>query len=138
MASQQATERPKKPRANHARRSKRIRRPSAGHVATSRVRTYETEKAFLDAVVELATLCQWLVYHTYDSRRSQAGFPDLVLVKKKQLIFAELKTNKGRLRPEQREWLDMLGLMADDCTNVGFYLWRPSDWDTIEKLLTGQ
>ena len=107
-------------------------------MATSRVRTYETEKAFLDAVVELATLCQWLVYHTYDSRRSQAGFPDLVLVKKKQLIFAELKTNKGRLRPEQREWLDMIGLMADDCTNVGIYLWRPSDWDTIEKLLTGQ
>ena len=37
----------------------------------------ETEKGFQAAVVELARLRGWLVYHTYDSRRSAKGFPDL-------------------------------------------------------------
>ena len=40
---------------------------------------FVTEKAFQTAVVELAELCGWKVYHTYDSRRSAPGFPDLVL-----------------------------------------------------------
>ena len=99
-------------------------------MATSRVRTYETEKAFLDAVVELATLCQWLGDHTYDSRRSQAGFPDLVLVKKKQLIFAELKTPKGKLSDSQITWLEALGGV-----DIESYIWRYEDVDRILEIL---
>ena len=40
-----------------------------------------TEAQFQEAVVQLARLTGWLVYHTFDSRRSQAGYPDLTLLK---------------------------------------------------------
>lgn len=91
-----------------------------------------TEKDFLAGVLELATLAGWLVYHTYDSRRSQAGFPDIALVKNQRMIFVELKTNTGRVRAAQQTWLDALGQIP--CVDV--YLWRPRDWDEIEAILT--
>jgi len=90
-----------------------------------------TEKEFLQQVRELASLCGWLVYHTYDSRRSPEGFPDLVLVRGDKVIFAELKSEKGRVRPEQRMWLDALEKVrrSEAC------LWRPNDWDRIVEVL---
>jgi len=90
-----------------------------------------TEKELLQQVRELASLCGWLVYHTYDSRRSPEGFPDLVLVRGDKVIFAELKSEKGRMSPEQRMWLDALEKVrrAETC------LWRPSDWDRIVEVL---
>jgi hypothetical protein len=35
----------------------------------------ESEKGFLQAVIDLATLLGWRVYHTHDSRHSQEGWP---------------------------------------------------------------
>ncbi len=58
----------------------------------------------------------------YDSRRSPKGWPDMVLSGKKGLLFRELKTEKGRLTPEQKDWL--LALERHGC-NTG--IWRPSD-----------
>ena len=95
------------------------------------------EADFLRAVTDLATLTHWLCYHTYDSRRSQAGFPDLVLVREDKLIFAELKTNRGRVKPAQREWLNILSSLACDQARMSVYLWRPRDWDGIVEILTG-
>ena len=95
------------------------------------------EDDFLAAVTELATLAGWLVYHTYDSRRSQAGFPDLVLARADKLIFAELKTAKGVIRAAQVTWLDTLGTVAHNQPDVEVYLWRPQDWAGIEKILLG-
>ena len=95
------------------------------------------EADFLRAVTDLATLTHWLCYHTYDSRRSQAGFPDLVLARGEHLIFAELKTNRGRVRPAQREWLDVLSNLAEGQARISVYLWRPRDWDGIVEILTG-
>ena len=90
-----------------------------------------SEKDFLEQVRELARYEGWLSYHTYRSTRSEPGFPDLVLVRPPRLIFAELKTEKGRVTPAQRLWLDVLGR----CNEVEAHLWRPSDWDQIvEKL----
>ena len=137
MASQQASERPKKPRADHAVRRQRIRREKAIKMDAGRIHLNVREDDFLAAVIELATLCHWLVYHTYDSRRSQAGFPDLVLVKPDKLIFAELKTTKGAIRPAQRKWLDTLATMAIEQSQVEIYLWRPDDWDGIVKIIAG-
>ena len=82
------------------------------------------ERAFQEAVLQLARLHGWLAYHTHDSRRSQAGFPDLVLVRGQRVVFAELKSAKGRVRPAQRVWLDRL-----EAAGAETYLWRPSDWD---------
>ena len=55
-----------------------------------------TEKELQAAVVELAGYLKWRCYHTYDSRRSNAGFPDLTMVRYGRLIFAELKSEKGK------------------------------------------
>ena len=49
-------------------------------------------------------------YHTFDSNSRQAkGFPDLCLVRGKRLIFAELKTDTGKLTADQEAWLIALG-----------------------------
>ena len=90
-----------------------------------------SEKHFLLQVRELARLENWLSYHTYRSTKSEPGFPDLVLVRPPRVIFAELKTEKGRVTPAQRLWLDVLGRSNE----VETYLWRPSDWDRIVKTL---
>ncbi|MGH2878933.1 MAG: VRR-NUC domain-containing protein [Solirubrobacteraceae bacterium] len=90
----------------------------------------QTEKQFQTAVVEYAELNGWLVYHTYDSRRSNPGFPDLVMARGYRLVFAELKSEKGRESRAQTEWLDALGRATPEV-----WLWRPSDWPEIEGVL---
>lgn len=82
------------------------------------------EAALQAQVARMARALGWLTYHTHDSRRSDAGFPDLVLVNARQgrLLFRELKTVKGRLRPEQQLWLEALGAAGFDAG-----VWRPGD-----------
>ncbi|MCU1488930.1 MAG: hypothetical protein JWM85_335 [Acidimicrobiaceae bacterium] len=93
----------------------------------------QSEAQFEAAVVEFAKLCGWKVFHPFDSRRSEPGFPDLTLVRAGRLIFAELKSDKGRVKPEQQAWLDALdGLRL---VAVKVYVWRPSLWPEIETVL---
>src|SRR5689334_7845732 len=66
----------------------------------------ESEDKFQTKVLELARIYHWKTYHTYDSQRSTAGFPDLVLVRPPRLIFAELKSAGGNLTVAQKEWLE--------------------------------
>lgn len=93
----------------------------------------ETEKSFQNTVVQYAKLMGWLVYHTYDSRRSESGFPDLVLVRDGEIIFAELKTNKGKVSESQVKWLDELQKCSSD--NVSVMVFRPSDWEQVKGTL---
>lgn len=79
------------------------------------------EKELQAQVIEMGKAHRWMVYFTHDSRRSPGGFPDLVLVRKDRLVFAELKTMKGRFRPGQWEWLNCLDNHAE------VYVWRPID-----------
>ena len=111
-----------------------------------------TEAQFQRSVIELAQINGWRVFHARKAQNGKgawrtpvaadgAGFPDLVLVKDGRLVFAELKTDTGRLRPEQKQWLDELSLVGIDsagCHECGgaqsFYdtvIWRPKDWDDI-------
>lgn len=86
-----------------------------------------TEAELQAAIIEAARWTRWLVYHTHDSRRSQAGFPDLILLhpRSSTLVVAELKSTKGRITPEQRAWLDAFA--AIPCCRVRVY--RPCDLD---------
>lgn len=105
------------------------------------------EAVFQAQVVQLAGFYGWLIYHTHDSRRSQPGFPDLVLVRGAELLFVELKTASGRVRPEQQMWLDALRVVqeavaitaaaAADLPPVAVesLLWRPADWDALHARL---
>jgi VRR-NUC domain len=88
------------------------------------------ERHFQLAVIELATHCRWRVFHVHDARRSNPGWPDLTLARGTRLVFAELKTAKGRVRAEQREWLDAL-----EVAGVQVFVWRPSDWPAIRDAL---
>lgn len=90
-----------------------------------------TEKQFMAAVLEMARLHKWRCYHAFDSRRSEPGFPDLVLVRDGRIIFAELKTATGRLTDEQSEWIDAL----EACPGVEVRVWRPDALKWIEATL---
>jgi hypothetical protein len=92
----------------------------------------ESEKEFQEKVIRSAHLLGWKHYHTHDSRRSPEGFPDLLLVKVPKLIFAELKSEKGKPTPAQTGWLTLLKLCHQEV-----FLWRPSDWDDILMTLKG-
>jgi hypothetical protein len=84
-----------------------------------------TEEQFQTAVLELAQLSGYGVrYHNPDSRRSQAGFPDLVLgsSSRRRVLFRELKTDAGKLRPAQIVCLEILTLAGLDAA-----VWRPED-----------
>lgn len=91
------------------------------------------EKEFQSNVTEL---CKWRRlnwYHTHDSRRSPSGFPDLVIVGPGGCIFAELKSEKGKVTPTQQTWIDSLNNAGQRAE-----VWRPSDWpyivDTLAEL----
>ena len=70
-------------------------------------------------------------YHTYRSRRSEPGFPDVVIVSRPKVIFAELKAETGVVSLAQQSWLDALG----GCNKIETYLWRPDDWPEIAMAL---
>ncbi len=97
-----------------------------------------TETELQQKITDRAELLGWLVYHTYDSRRSAPGFPDLVLARKGRVLFVEVKSEKGRLSRAQAKWLRALGIGKPsipclDCHEV--YVWRPSDMAEIEDVL---
>ncbi|GAB6937094.1 VRR-NUC domain-containing protein [Isoptericola variabilis] len=96
----------------------------------------EMKESALQARVEgLARELGYVTYHTFDSRRSQPGFPDLVLVsaRRGRLLVAELKTVRGRLSTAQTQWLaEFRG------AGVEAHVWRPADLldGTILTVLT--
>lgn len=136
--------------------------PSRGRSAARKPRIYEqivSEKVFQAHVIQVARLNGFrapmedplqppldLILHIFDSRKSQGvGFPDLVFCKPGEvneegetispgrLILSELKSEKGRLRPEQKLWLKALKTVPG--TEV--YVWRPSDFEDIKQILGG-
>jgi len=97
-----------------------------------------TEAEFQSAVIEVARLRGWLVMHQRPAQirpgrwataiQGDAGFPDLVLARPRagELIFAELKREKGRVSVMQKVWLRTLAAAGAEA-----YLWYPSDMPEI-------
>lgn len=104
-----------------------------------------TETELQDAVIELAQRLGYLVHHDRPARdrdgnwsthiQGDAGFPDLVLVHKTThtVIFAELKSIRGKASDDQLEWL--LALPQKDANprlpiigETSSYLWDPIHW----------
>lgn len=92
----------------------------------------QTEKAFQAQVVALARTLGYSCYHTFDSRHSAAGFPDLAVWRPGRFILAELKTDAGKLTPPQAGTI-----MELDAAGVEAYVWRPRDWAGIVEILQG-
>lgn len=90
-----------------------------------------SEREFMAQVVAFAKLHGWKVYHTHDSRRSESGFPDLVMVRRGEILFAELKVGKGK--PTDAQWAWLCDLRE---AHAQAWVWRPEHWQTIEGLLS--
>jgi hypothetical protein len=100
-----------------------------------------SEQMLLDAVIDLGHLFGWRIAHFRPAMTKHGwrtpvaadgkGWPDLTLTRGDRLIFAELKSAKGRLTEEQQEWLRALQNAAE------VHVWRPSDWSdgSIERVL---
>lgn len=99
-----------------------------------------SEAQFQRRVIRMAKRNGWLVFHPKRARLpngvwvtafiGDAGFPDLVLVRPPQVIFAELKGSSGTVSPQQERWLNALR----GCP-VEVYVWRPEELDFIRRVL---
>lgn len=101
----------------------------------------QNERQFMDNIIRFAHLRGWRLVHQRPARLADgswrtaicghAGYPDITMVRDGVLIFAELKTDKGKLSGEQKDWIRDLERVQGIIVRV----WRPSDWPEIEKLL---
>jgi hypothetical protein len=89
------------------------------------------ESSFRQQVIDLLKLFGWRYYFTWNSIHSPAGFPDIVAIREKRLIFAELKGTNGELTAEQYEWL--YNLQRTIWQEA--YVWKPEDFNEIEECL---
>lgn len=110
--------------------------------------SWEKEEDFQNAIIDLAELYGWKIYFVPDwiwrlvvvsmnrhprrgRRWASAGFPDMVLCKPPRILFWETKTQKGVVRPPQKEWISAL-----QDSGVEARVIRPKDWDYIVGVLT--
>lgn len=99
-----------------------------------------TETEFLRQVLELATLLGWSGAHFRPALTKRGwrtpvqgplgpGFPDLVLVhvRKRRILYVELKSDTGKVSADQAAVLAALQEAGAE-TRV----WRPRDWDELQ------
>lgn len=92
-----------------------------------------TERQLQDTIVRMATLLGWTHYHTYDSRRSAHGYPDLTMFHPYHgVLFLELKRERGRVSAHQQYWIN--GLRS---AGANAFIVRPSMMDAVEAALNG-
>jgi hypothetical protein len=102
-----------------------------------------TEAQWQQLVTDWATVRGWTWWHTPDSRRSNAGLPDLILVRPPRVLFVELKKKGGKLTKttiDLRTRTRSLGQeetipMFQACPGVETYVWYPADEPTMLAVL---
>lgn len=96
---------------------------------------FSDEADFQAQLVQAAKRIGWRVFHPHDSRRSEPGFPDLVLAhpRQKRVVFAELKSDVGTLTPDQSWWAAALSAAGQE-----YHLFRYADWDRALAVLRGE
>lgn len=88
-----------------------------------------TERMFQEQIEHIARMNSWMVFHPSPHqvrpgtwRSDGKGFPDLCLAHPMRgLVFAELKTDKGKLTDEQITWGMAISPFAE------YHIWRPGD-----------
>ena len=113
------------------------------------------EAPFQTKVMSWADLNGWLSFNPPENLLATArsgrtyrqairrGYFDLTLVHPEmaRIVFAELKGESGRVRPDQVVWANAVDavrhrLIAETGRSpIERYLWRPSDWPEIEEVL---
>lgn len=91
------------------------------------------EGDFLRTVIDLATLYGYEHYHTYNSFRSDPGFPDLVLINpdRRGVVYIECKMEGKQPTDNQLYWLEMLRL----CGQKVYVFWSDAPTELIEEAL---
>ncbi len=97
-----------------------------------------SEAIWQSVVEQIAKTAGWQVFHPSRHqvragvyRTDGIGFPDLVLAHPENgVIFAELKTNEGKLSVAQVVWANALK------PHVEHYVWRPSQIDLVKARLS--
>lgn len=106
-----------------------------------------SEAALLEAVADLLEAYGWMWCHFRPARTKDGwrtplhghkGLPDIIAARRGRILFAELKSQKGKLEPEQEDWQSAI-LSPWLYVTHEYYIFRPSDWraGTIEGLLRG-
>lgn len=98
------------------------------------------EREWQKQVIDLAVAHGWKYFHTSPKqvragswRSDGKGFPDLVLAHWKHgIIFAELKSDSGRLSDDQKDWAVTL------VNHTTYRVWRPKDFEEVVEMLQGK
>lgn len=102
-----------------------------------------SEAKFQQQIIDLCRLLGYKVAHFRPAlnRRGQwttavqgdgAGYPDLTIVGRGRVIFAELKAEGKYPQPAQKAWLADL-----KAAGAEVHVWRPADIDEIARILQG-
>jgi hypothetical protein len=81
-----------------------------------------TEEALTESIRDRCTTLRLERWHTYNSRRSPAGWVDEVIAGPRGVLFRELKTETGKPTPAQGRCIELLFHAGLDVA-----VWRPSD-----------
>lgn len=92
-----------------------------------------TEKDLREQIRDLCKLFGWRFLFVWTSIHSPKGMLDLLLINKakRRVLFAELKSETGKMTIEQQEIFDELKACGQEV-----YLWRPSQIDEIAEILS--
>jgi hypothetical protein len=103
------------------------------------------EERFLAQVMAFAAMRGWKPWHDRATNaprrcrdcgsyqripRNDAGFPDLVLVRRPRVIVAELKAEGEKPTRLQRAWLDEFAACG-----IPSFVWHPSDFEAVKEVL---
>ena len=104
---------------------RRTRRHRSSGSAAAVLAAAMTERQLQDGIIDAATQRGWLCYHTHQSVNSEAGFPDLVMVRSGRLLVWELKKQGESPTVAQQRWLDEFA----GCAGLDVRVVRPADYD---------
>ena len=102
-----------------------------------------SEDDWLGMITDLASLKGWHWLHLRPAMKRSGGWitavagdlgtgwPDLFLIRGREQLYVELKSESGQLTDEQRRVHELL---RDSGSIV--YVWRPADWLTAVEALT--
>lgn len=100
-----------------------------------------TEAEFTRQVLEYAKLKGWRTAHFRPARTAKGwctavqgdgvGFPDIIFIRRTDMLVAELKVGRNNVSTEQMEWLASFQWAGHDS-----YVWKPSNWAEIQTRLS--
>jgi hypothetical protein len=89
-----------------------------------------SENELKHMILRHARLQGWAVYHVPQTRIMNGGgkgYPDLTLARDKEVLWIEVKDDRGMQTSEQRYWEMIL---------PAYHLIRPKDWPRVLELLS--